>query len=289
MPISFLINKNRRNKPTMTNTDSDVTSSTTIATNFPAPTTPSSPVTLEIKILFHSKSGKVVLATADSRFVQLLYGFMLFPVSTALNMLDAGAITALCESLKQLENPHIRDGFDKTQIFKAKPTTFPLPDPKLIALMNGDCSADFAVSEDDFYYQPTAYSCENCPLSYLTRDPKSRCKSCYNIMDTKVIPVHSASKASNEAAGGGFVKHDTRFVISDNMDIKAQDCDFDMVQLTEGYDVSELETIRLPITELSVLLLFKHCVQRSKNILTEFYRLKLIVDENKKNEVNISI
>lgn len=224
------------------------------STNSPTPPTPSSPVAFEIKILFDPKLGKVLFATTDSTFVQLLYGFMSFPIS-ALSLLDAGAITQMCESLKKLQFPDIRDDFDKTHIFKAKPTTCPLPDPKLMALMNGDCSSDYTFCEDDFKHK-SVYSCKSCKPFYVTRNPETPCYKCSMAMNNELIYVRAAAKAWNDEAGGGYVNPNSTFKIFDNMDIKLQNGLFDILDLAEGYDMSELESITLPITEESVCILF---------------------------------
>lgn len=226
------------------------------STNSPTPPTPSSPVTFEIKILFDPKSGKVLFATTDSTFVLLLYGFMSFPIS-ALSLLDAGAMTHMCESLKNLQFPDIRAGFDKKNIFKATPTTCPLPDPKLMALMNGDCSSDYTFCEEDFKHK-SVYSCQSCKPFYVTRNPETPCYKCSTAMNTELIYVRAAAKDWNDSAGGGYVNPEAKFKIFDNMDIKLHNNLVDIFDLTEGYDLSELETITVPITEASVCILFIH-------------------------------
>lgn len=209
---------------------------------------------LKLLFLYDIKNRKVVLAEAGADFVDMLFGFLGFPI-TSLGKVKAGAMTRICESLASLGGEAIQPGFNNTDFFDMKPT-FEGQHNRLITFLKRESPSSGSLARDDFKETPL-FTCGTCTFDsdlfpyYVTTDPKTLCGTCRKGMKKELLYADARDV-------GGIARSSLKFLIFDNMEMKpARDCleTFDLVKKM-GFNWANLKPKELALTVKMVCALF---------------------------------
>ncbi|KAF3454606.1 hypothetical protein FNV43_RR05054 [Rhamnella rubrinervis] len=166
---------------------------------------------ISLKALVDKEKNRVVFAESDSDFVEALFGFLTIPMATILNLarnrsqtVGTSCVHNLYESVSNID----------VNLFRNEECREMLLSPR-------NASESFCeklkmkdlYAKDTNFYRCSTYSLFDCKL--LSPYRHSRCK-CGNPMSNN-IEVARPSSASKK--GGVLVKGNTRFVISDDLQV----------------------------------------------------------------------
>ncbi|XP_061995729.1 uncharacterized protein LOC133713715 [Rosa rugosa] len=227
---------------------------------------------LKLHFLYDIKKRKIVLAEARANLVDILFGFLGFPISS-LSKLEVGAMPQICKSLASLEGDIIQPGFNNCEFFELKPTREGWHN-RVLTLLNG-------IPGDDFKDIPL-FLCRNCTFEirlipyYVTTDPATLCGTCRNPMDKEVPYDHG-----NRDDRGIVARGSLRFLIFDDMKMKPASDYLDTFDLVKGmgFNWGELKKKELTLTSEMTRSLLKSCVEK-KTVLNELFLEELMKDES---------
>ncbi|KAI9157622.1 hypothetical protein LWI28_025439 [Acer negundo] len=234
---------------------------------------------VKLKLLFDSKSKKVLFAEAGKDFVDFLFYLLSLPVSTVVRLLkdegEVGCLSDLYNSLENLNDTYIQPTQNKTDLLYHKSFL---------------CGSEFPLllSDSDQYSTRNVYMCPRSKSSYDIRHvsdvPNYMCPHCNEKMNVKISLVNSSSSAppkssdtsstssGNSTADGGFVKGVVTYMVMDNLEVKPMST-ISSITLLNSFNVQNVGSLEEKVVALDVdegLKLLKASLE-CKNVLSTVF------------------
>ncbi|KAF3454607.1 hypothetical protein FNV43_RR05055 [Rhamnella rubrinervis] len=167
---------------------------------------------ISLKVLVDKEKNRVVFAESGSDFVEALFGFLTIPMAIMLKLarnrsqtVGISCVHNLYESVYNIDVNLFRNEACREMLLS--------PHNASESFCEKSKMKDLYVKNTNYFYRCSVYSLSKCKL--LSHYRHSRCK-CGNPMSNN-IQVARPSSASQK--GGVLIKRNTRFVISDDLEV----------------------------------------------------------------------
>ncbi|KAK6933233.1 Protein of unknown function DUF674 [Dillenia turbinata] len=221
------------------------------------------PTQLELKLLIHPKSRKVLFAEAGKDFVDFLCIPLVLPVGKVIQLLSKsmiGSFGALYESIENLSETYFQPNLDKGILLKPFALLSVSEAPLLLT--------DVESSSHKFYTCP--YSCR-----FIADNNQAICPNCNGKMSSDVSyvpPPALAVSSSSSSSSGGYVKGAVTYMVMDDLTVKPMSST-SFFTVLKKFNVKDIGALEEKIVQLGMaegLNLLREAFQ-SKDVLTNVF------------------
>ncbi|XP_042499511.1 uncharacterized protein LOC122077640 [Macadamia integrifolia] len=231
--------------------------------------------TISLKLLMDKEKNRVVMAEANSDFVDILFSFLTLPMGTIVRLISKepqpviiGSMTSLYKEVENLEEQHLQTHVCKSMLLH--PTNRSENECRRLKLNIDDAKAKY-------------YTCAhwiNCSRRYSNGANYSTFKNvfsgaCGKMMDNVIYIEKEYDAARAEGDGGVFVRGMTKFMVTDDLQVQPTSPATILTLLHKlGIkDMSSLQETTLSIGSKEILNLLKASLF-SKTPLTDVFLRK---------------
>ncbi|XP_072980469.1 uncharacterized protein [Typha angustifolia] len=219
---------------------------------------------LSLKLLIDHKAHKILFAEASKDVVDFLFGLLLLPVGSIVNLLTkermVGSIGTIYKSLEQLDATYLCSSQSRTTLLSPpiSETTFLLPSalPCTTKKLYGHCGG------------------------YFTEVSGTKCPACRMAMTTGLQQVNPGS-VLRQREGEGYVKGVVTYTVMDDLTVVPMST-ISSITLLNKFHVKDLGSLEEKVVKLGLeegLELLKASLQ-SKNVLSDVFLRKKVSQGN---------
>ncbi|KAH8973766.1 hypothetical protein BDL97_01G063900 [Sphagnum fallax] len=173
-----------------------------------------------VQLLVQKSNKRVLYMEAGKDFVDVLFSFLMLPIGAAIKLISqgldewpAGAISNIFQSVEKLSSSVLNNG-SKDILLSPRPASGYCASSLLGIQGVESCAIR--------YYICSSFDCRETPM--MTRKAGERCATCRRFSMTEEIvesPESLAPRLLSEAPAitAGYVKENTTFMITDDMEI----------------------------------------------------------------------
>ncbi|XP_047331668.1 uncharacterized protein LOC124935268 [Impatiens glandulifera] len=237
---------------------------------------------MNMKLVFHKESKKVLYAEAGKDVVDFLFYILTLPVATISSIFSkykkdmGGCLFNLYTSFQNLNNIYIETNMVNKGILNPR-TSYPIQQSLLLP----------ETIQSTLYVDIELFKCPVCPYSnYVLRNrlQYSSCKNCsQRQMDCPAVlslPVYKS-----EESGPGFVKDLVTYFVMDDLEIKPMSTT-SSISLLNKFNVKDVGDLQEMVVVLGKNEGFKilEASMKGKEVLTSVYIDKFVGQEQVKEE-----
>eukprot|EP00268_Persea_americana_P048959 TRINITY_DN520_c0_g1_i5.p1 TRINITY_DN520_c0_g1~~TRINITY_DN520_c0_g1_i5.p1 ORF type:complete len:504 (-),score=80.11 TRINITY_DN520_c0_g1_i5:688-2199(-) len=167
---------------------------------------------LALKLLIHKRANHVVYAESGKDFVDILLSFLTMPVSSIIRLTTRhpkiGSLNTLYESVEDLDLHHMQSEACKTMLLHPRSTSEE-------QCKNLVLDIDDKTDPSEYYLCPF-WICSSKTHCLVSTVANARCR-CGQVMHRRIY--RKKQDDGLDGKDGGFVKGDTRFMISDDLNV----------------------------------------------------------------------